>query len=73
MEFLLRKLDFHMDTDDIFLAWEEIGGLISTLQDAVNNRLRDIGYDENSYDWENSSDECNDLLRLRDILNNIEY
>ena len=73
MEFLLRKLNTHMSTNDIFDAWDEITDLISILKDAVDNRLREVGYDENNYDLENFSDECNDLLSMKETLDAIDY
>ena len=73
MEFLLRNLNTHMDTNDIFDAWDEIANLISILKDAVDNRLREVGYDENNYDLENFSDECNDLLSMKETLDAIDY
>lgn len=73
MEFLRRKLNTHMNTNDIFDAWDEITDLISILKDAVDNRLREVGYDENSYDWERSTDECDDLLSMKETLDAIDY
>ena len=73
MEFLLRNLNTHMNTNDIFDAWDEIANLISILKDAVDNRLREVGYDENNYDLENFSDECNDLLSMKETLDAIDY
>ena len=73
MEFLLRKLNTHMNTNNIFDALAEITDLISILKDAVDNRLREVGYDENSYDWEKSSDECDDLVSLKELLDAINY
>ena len=68
MEFLLRKLNTHMNTNNIFDALAEITDLISILKDAVDNRLREVGYDEDNYDWEKSSDECDDLLSMKETL-----
>ena len=73
MEFLRRNLNTHMNTNDIFDAWDEITNLISILKDAVDNRLREVGYDENNYDLENFSDECNDLLSMKETLDAIDY
>lgn len=57
----------YVNTEEIFMAWSDIQGSMSILQEAVNNRLEELGFDEEEYtDGENP--EIEQLLELRETL-----
>ena len=69
------NLSEFMGTDEITNAWEEaqsdIAMVVSTLQEAVNNRLRKLKYNEARYK-DGSNSEIERLLTIRDELDSLD-
>ena len=63
-----------MTTEEICAGWDELYGYIDTLKEAINNRLQsdELNFDEDTYE-DGDNEECDTLLRMREILDNIDY
>ena len=73
MDNILMSNDFSefMTTEQILDAWSEVKGYILTLQVAVKNRLDELDFDDDTYEY-GDSDEIDQLLELKDSLDNID-
>lgn len=57
----LSQISEFMTTEEIFEAWDELAGDASIILEAVNNRLKELGYDE----------ETDKLLEMREMLETV--
>ena len=59
-----------MTTAEIFEAWDDLVGYASTILEAVKNRLDELNFDEESYEYD-SNKEIEKLLELRETLETV--
>ncbi len=59
-----------MTTQEISEAWDDLVGCASTILEAVNNRLGELNFDEESYEYD-SNKEIEKLLELRETLETV--
>ncbi len=64
-----EKLSEFTTTEEISNAMDDVSFAINTLLEAVNNRLEELGFDEEEYK-DGSNEEIDHLLELRDQLDN---
>lgn len=67
---VLNQVSEFMTTEEIFEAWDEVVSYASTILEAVNNRLGELNYDEDSYSY-GSNKEIEKLLEIRDTLEDV--
>lgn len=66
----LNQVSEFMTTEEIFEAWDGVVSYSSTILKAVNNRLGELNYDEDSYSY-GSNREIEKLLEIRDTLEDV--
>lgn len=59
-----------MTTAEISEAWDDLVGYASTILEAVKNRLDELNFDEESYEYD-SNKEIEKLLELRETLETV--
>lgn len=67
---VLNQVSEFMTTEEISEAWDEVVSYASTILEAVNNRLGELNYDEDSYRY-GSNKEIEKLLEMRDTLETV--
>lgn len=65
----LSQISEFVTTEEISEAWDELVGYASTIHEAVNNRLEELGYDEDSE--EENDEETDKLLEMREMLETV--
>ena len=66
----LRKFD-HMTTEQLLDFWAYIEFLIGVLEEAVDNRLQELGHNSEAGVLEENSEEYHDVLGLKNVIDNI--